>query len=195
MNGPVKPASLTQSNTRSRVGFTLVEILTVVVIVSLLAGVALVSVSVPLRRSQADAAIAEFRSLDLTARLRSSAGLGGWIAINSAEKEIVYSESDVRQGQRRVQLPAGTLIQRVRGLSRNGSRSYVVRYSNQGTSQTYAVEIAAKGNRARWLLFLGLTGQSYVLDDSKLIDEIFRGPSPAENAGERVARRDAGATI
>jgi prepilin-type N-terminal cleavage/methylation domain-containing protein len=165
---------VSQSN---RQGFTLIELMAVVVIMALLTSAAAFSFSDALRAARFSEAQQLIRGLDASARL-SARGSGAEVAIVFDLDEGKLSRREKgRDGPASYEawLPASYKIDRVRvgnQISSEGEVAIVV--SASGIGRTYAVRLAGPGSQ-RWLLFAGLTGQitQVEVENESQLDAIF----------------------
>ena len=146
---------------RRRFGFTLVELLAVVVLMSLLSAAATVMVRLPLAKARREHSIAQLRVLDSIARDRAQRG------------ELVRLEFDTHQRIARLidhkhrellsPVVMGTtqdIVVVVGAGERSDSRRHIS-YDQFGTSRTFAIRVGPPKGTNGWLLILGMTGQTY----------------------------------
>ncbi len=155
-----------------RRGFTLVEMLVVLVLVGLLSGTAAVMVRQPLSRARRQFAISQLQLLDLTARERSRQGK--WVRLTFDLKEQRVELRDERgesRGQPLVLKRKEEQIHRILGAEKNADDTFSITFDRYGMSPTYAVGVGA--SEPDWLLVLGVTGQTYLFKDANEIQTII----------------------
>ena len=159
------------SSTRVRTshGFTLVELLVVVLLISLLAGTAAMSVEVArYAEAQLQQAISQIRSLDSAARQRSRTA-----SSLRLEFDLQSQRRRLLDGRDKDVAPAVSVLSphRIVAVMPWHSETGVINaieYDRFGTTDTYAVCISSKSGKQSQLLILeSSTGQSYVLEDQE----------------------------
>lgn len=155
-----------RSSTIAGRGFSLVELLVVLIILSLIASTSLVMVRRSLRSTRSEYVITRLTELDALARgfakrghasvLRFDAELG-LIEVQSAEGENTVPP--LRMDNRGLRL-AGVRRASRATLQRRGS----ITFQAGGFSETYVVELHRSSSDPVYLAFLGLSGQSYRLN-------------------------------
>ena len=152
-------------------GFTLIELLVVTAILALLAGTAMVTLRQPLASAKRLAALESIRLLDATARRRSADGTRLRLMFREKPSSVMLVNPRNEPVAMPVEVGGGRVI--VRGAARIGSDRGVY-YRRFGTTPTYAVQIRSARESSPWLLILGMTGQTYLIDDARTIDAIMR---------------------
>ncbi len=163
-----------------RFGMTLIELMIVVTIIGLLAGVASLRLSGLTGRARFQQATEQLRFID--AGIRSAAVRSA----NSCQVEFDLERSLIRRtcgNQSRswadVRLPDQVRITRVRSATRDvATGRMMVHYSLTGTSDSYAVELTGEARGPLWLLFTGLTGKMIQLEDERDVEELLEASSP-----------------
>jgi prepilin-type N-terminal cleavage/methylation domain-containing protein len=158
-----------------RSGLTLVELMAVLVITTVLMGL----VSVRWLGSWQSAVLAsdvdKLRSFDHLARKR---------AIETAEHlQLVIAAGSSRVSLRMIS--SGEVVRAIQ-LSRGIEASHVpysgdvhsprhsdIRYRPDGSSPTYALELASSDGQKRWLAFAGRTGQCSLITNKEQLDDWF----------------------
>ncbi len=147
-----------------RQGFTLLELLAAAIVVSLLTGVATISVRGHLHQARLVQTVEQIAALDHRARdearrlatplrLRFDGGRG-LISLSVGDAEKVEDPTRV------IRVPRGIEITEVRvGRQRGGRQPVAVTVSPGGQSPTYGVRLTAANRATRWLVTLGMTGQ------------------------------------
>jgi len=174
-----------------RAGFTLIEMLAVVVLIGLLAGAVAYSMTGEVRRSSREDLLGELEYFDRITRTA---------ARRFDEQRVLAIDLD-RQRVRRIDRPGkwdekasariavgdGLSIDRVwiaagdatplRANGRTEARQEAdgeveVPFDPMGQSATYAVRIAGP-ERTGWIVFAGLTGEPTRTDDDQAVDRLF----------------------
>ncbi|MFG0261582.1 MAG: Tfp pilus assembly protein FimT/FimU [Novipirellula sp. JB048] len=141
-------------------GLTLIELLVVLAILSLISGVALMGVRLPLAASRQALAIERVKSLDAMARSRT--GLGT-LRLRVDRRSGRVSLDDRATG-RTVQVVDFQQPLWTAGMVSDEDGGSQVFYGRDGTCRSFAIGWRGRGRRAErtdWLLILGMTGQSY----------------------------------
>ena len=157
-----------------RGGFTLIEVMVALLVVSLVAGAAVLSLASPKRRAELDDVVGGVVQFDLLTRQ--------YALRHGRATQLVF---DLDAGTiRRLSGPGGRQERGSAHVVQNGFRlggltlaeGNIVRgrtaiwCSERGLTPTYALRIEGPAGR-RWVLFTGLTGQSTVLDDEKAMQQ------------------------
>lgn len=162
---PFSPQSalqdLSHEPTYRALGFTLIELIVVLVIMGLLSSLAIVSVSHTIDRNQLAAAAETIEIFD--ARLRREARSYRQpitAVIDVARNQMVFPQADGTQA--RFSLPSRAEIESVRSsVSRGGSNRLSLNVDIDGRSASYLIEIRT-GSAAKFLVVLGASGQMVV---------------------------------
>jgi len=144
-----------------RLGFTLLELLTVMVIVGLLAGLTMARMGGVTNRARLQAEVERIAALDGSLRLHAARH------IESASLQIDLQEGQVERWigsderlARTIELSRAVQITRFLSATRDVDGGRVtIDYSRQGRSETFALELSTADRTSTWLLFAGLTGQ------------------------------------
>lgn len=160
-------------------GFTLLELLVVVTIVSLVAATAVLKLGGGLRRAQLRRATEVVTEIDRHARqlaVRGASRCELRILVTDGVFELSREGVGEDEFQRRWQLapPIGITSAATPRESRT-SGDVVVRYGPHGRSDTYAVSVGSPSGEPRWLLVAGGTGQ--IIEDlsEREIERVLRG--------------------
>lgn len=152
----------------SRCGFTLIEVLAVVVVLAILASVAMFSVSGHVQHARLIRTADRLESLDRRARdearRQSAPGQLLWDTRQGVAQIAFARAEDSPVATRRVSLGGGLEFSEFRIDGARGLGRQVVDVSPNGQSDTYAVRLSAPNGAALWLVTLGLTGQHLRLD-------------------------------
>ncbi|MFP4354512.1 MAG: prepilin-type N-terminal cleavage/methylation domain-containing protein [Phycisphaerae bacterium] len=165
-----------------RRGFTLIEVMAVVMVLAVLAGAAAWTMTEQLRSRRSLTAIEQLTGADRTARLaaRSNGGSTRLEIDLDAGLSVRYDQPEGALAARRahpIQLPDGTEMRRVwlhlpsgKVEVRHGRVS--IPYSTEGSSPTYAIELA-RADQAQWLVVAGLTGQTFLQQETHHVEALF----------------------
>ncbi len=150
-----------RSTAHQRVAFTMLELIVVVVILALLAGLGYLSI-----RSQLDYA-AMNRAIGLLAdadrkerRAAMQSPQPGELAILKSKQLLSYraSKSDL-------QLPGGVQIAEAFVSSPSG-RAESINFSQTGQSATYAMHLKNARGGSRWMIVIGASGQVLIRENT-----------------------------
>ena len=165
---------------RDRAGFSLVELMVVITIVGLLAGMVSLRLSGMTGKARFQQAIERLQSVDdgLRARaVRFDQPCELQLTIGSSRIQRVYGNQ--RDGVSDPVLSGNVEITRVRSPTRDvGTGNMTVHYAATGTSDSWAVQLTAPGHEPRWLLFAGLTGQTTELERERDVEDILEASQP-----------------
>lgn len=163
-----------------RKAFTLIELLAVLAIVALLTSGVTLSLKGTLRDAHAEDAASRLVAFDALAREdarrfnRPSEMRIDLRAGRLWRTGVSRSGGDGADGTA-LELPAGVVIEEVvtaRGRSRAGD-DLTIACSAHGHTASYALLLRGPGERRRWVMFAGMTGQSNVIDHDRDVHEIF----------------------
>jgi prepilin-type N-terminal cleavage/methylation domain-containing protein len=165
---------------RSR-GFTLIEMMAVVIIMALLATAAALSFARPMRVARARDAVDQVRSLDASAR-QFARRVGRPIEIVFDLSNGTLARRDHDEIAFQSSLPRGCRIEEVRSAGQSFSLGEAsIQCAPSGMSRTYAVHLLGP-ELDRWLLFAGLTGQVTQVNDVSQLDDILPQASSRDDA-------------
>ena len=164
---------------KSRAGFTLIETIVAVVILSIIAGAAAFSFRASLQSASARDALEQIKYLDSTARQRAQRfGQPVEITIDISNSTIARREGSRKNDQSFLaSLPRAYRIDQVNISGRSSfDGEVVVSFSPQGHSASYAIHVTGP-DFDRWILFAGMSGQMTVLSekDESIIQDILAG--------------------
>ena len=157
----------------SRDGFTLVELLAVIVLLSLITATAALAVRLPMLKAQREHSLAQLQSLDALARDRSRRGQAVRLEIDTEQKTARLLDAKNREWAAPTLLGIHGDKVRIVGVDGRGDSKTLIEFDQFGTSLSYAVQIGQNADDSKWLLFLGVTGQSYVLENRSVVDAII----------------------
>jgi len=174
-----------------RRGFTLIEIMLVVILLGILAGATVLSLTEQVRHSKASDAVSRIEHADATARL-AARRTGPCVLRFDLDAQSLRRIDDWNGKQRpahAVNVPEGYRIERIAAapgaLATDASQpdGDGIQYTSgvvdiacggNGRSGTYAVRINVQdGGEEFWLVVSGLTGQVTRTDDDATIDNLF----------------------
>ncbi len=135
-----------------RRAFTLIELLAVIVIVSLVAGIATVGLASASESAQLHAAAAEWRDLDGRARLFGRSLGPVVMSLNSKRDAVMLHVTDSKELLSEVTLPDGAS-----GQIQTRTPSKMIAFDRLGRSVDYDVELRTGEHLIRWRVY-GLTG-------------------------------------
>jgi prepilin-type N-terminal cleavage/methylation domain-containing protein len=163
-----------------RSGYTLLELMVVLVLLALVAGGVLVSVKEPLRRARGNLAIDEWKAIDSQLReqaIRTQRPV--WLVAHPRRHAIERVATD-RQGRANSQrLPlSGTWTSVATSARQEGDGTVKIPFWPNGQSSTYAVEIPDQRGRPQWLALAGVTGQPVVMTDAAVVQNILGRARP-----------------
>ena len=205
--GSVKAFALSQTRPYSANlrGFTLVEVMAVVVVMALLAGAAVLSFVGPLRRATAREAVDRVASFDESCRRYAKRfDRDGEMVFSLADGTMALRPAGIARngggggrgggGPQPARLPPGVRFNRFRVAgehARNAGFGEVsVPCSSLGAGVTYAVELAGPGID-RWLVIAGLGGGATEVSDEREVDRIFAVLTRAsDTTGDLAPPRD-----
>ena len=158
--------------TTGRRGFTMVELITVLVLLSLVTGTVPFSLRGNIANSRAELAIEKLQLVDR--QLRDSAirsGRTSTLRLNLARGTMARSV----RGQQEIVIEEGIPALRFRSHEIDTDEGQaVVQFLPDGTSATYAVCLRQSAMSRTWLVFAGMTGQSLVTSDADEIEQMMR---------------------
>src|SRR6266566_4165086 len=157
-----------------RGAFTLIEMMTALVVLGVLTAAAVLSFSAPVERARMVEAVEQVKYLDASSRdLARRFGRNVQIVFDVSEGTMERREGRGREASFSTHLASPIRIEAVRtagDLKEYGEVSIDV--SSLGISQTYAVKLAGPQG-TRWVLISGLAGESQVLMDNGDMESIF----------------------
>ena len=163
-SGPLASLSL------SRGGFSLLELMVVLVLMTVIVSAVAISFRGPVRDTQMTTAIATLRSLDHRMRYSATNSNERKLMVLDLKKGVFESE----QNQTRlIHLPRSVSIKKVYVSSRDfSSERLQLPYFQDGSSLTWAV-LLDNGSRRQWILFAGRSGQVLTPANEDEVASIF----------------------
>jgi prepilin-type N-terminal cleavage/methylation domain-containing protein len=152
----------------NRLAFTLIEMMVVLVILSLVATLVTINYREPVNRVRLESAFETVERLDqrvrrwcktnnTPARIRVDLDRSVFTAEDMNGRALPIPEASIPNGMRLKEL-------RIMGENRFG-RDTLIYYTSRGTTSTWAFSVAYSGNRERYRLIIGATGQSVSFDN------------------------------
>ena len=155
-----------------RRGFTLIELVVVVLLIALLTSLAVVSLAGAANQYRLSSAVEVFERFELQARRdarRADQPLR--VTIDRTRGRLTIGRE--ARAYARFQIPAGIELERVRLRRRAvASGSVTFEIGRNGQSPSYAVQLR-RGDRQRWLVVLGVSGQVIELEQESDVDAIL----------------------
>lgn len=158
---------------RRKSGFTMLELMVTLIIIGLIGGVTAMATAPQLRQARLTAILDQIDRGDQAERsIARRSPFPGSVEVDFAKELIRFSQS-----ARSVKLPTGWSVAEARstlaGRLRSGNES-ISRFASNGQSASYAIQVEHDSTGIRkWILFLGLSGQSIRCEDNALIDDTF----------------------
>jgi prepilin-type N-terminal cleavage/methylation domain-containing protein len=159
---------------RSARGFTLTELLVVMVLLGLIAGAATLRLAPLLDTATLEDACGRLEELDRLTRYRARSDWRECRLVLDLDRQVAFrleDGSDVPRARRRLGRCRVAQIRRAEGTVTAGTVE--MRVSSIGACPTYAVQVQGGGDRTRWLVFAGLSGECEVFDDEEPVDRAF----------------------
>lgn len=160
------------NDTSVRHGFTIVELIAVLVLLSLVAGTVVFSLRGNVANSRAELAIEKLQLVDR--QLRDSASRSGRassLRFDVSRGKVARSVRGARDLVIEDDIPV--LRFRSKDLDADGGQ-VAVQFLPDGTSPTYAVCLRQNGQARKWIIFAGLTGQALVTSDAGEVEQLLR---------------------
>ena len=175
-----RPAA--RARRRDRRAFTLVELMVCIVVLATLTALAAANLRAGRRASGLRSALVQLETEDQLMRDRSRLGGGeGRLVFDLDAGRVTRVEADAQGRERTVPLtafPEAARVERVRTVGGRIDRSEVtVTCSRAGRTPSYAVLVSAGGN-GQWVLVIGMTGKTEMVDDEAQVEDIFRQIEP-----------------
>jgi prepilin-type N-terminal cleavage/methylation domain-containing protein len=153
----------------NRAGFTLIELVVVIVILGIMAAVAVLSLGGTTDRYQLSQAELVWQSFDAQARRHART------SHRTIEATIQRSRGQLQIDSlsKTFQIPSSVEIKKVRVHHRGAGRSQIdLQFDREGTSPTYAVQLQ-RGKLTKWLVVLGISGQVCTFDTEREVNEVL----------------------
>lgn len=168
----------TRSNTPDSQGaFTLLELLVVMALTAILAGMAIVSFRGPYEAARLENVMAQVTMADRQIRDRSLRHARPGRIVIHLDAGTISGEQLDNEGEQAppLRIDGGACFdQLLLGGHRINCGEAAVAVSSRGQTPTYAIRFKKPGGGHRWLVFLGLTGQSIQLNDESEIEHLQR---------------------
>jgi type II secretion system protein H len=150
------------------IGFTLIELMVVIVLVGLMAAIASVPIADQIDQSRLDGAIDRIVQADQAERtsVRTSPQ-PGQAMLDSTRRSMQFLSSS-----KRVEFGRTIQIAEVLVVGNNAAMSPIV-YSQTGQSRTYAIRLQTARGASKWLMIIGNTGQTLIRKDANEIRKLF----------------------
>ncbi len=146
---------------RPTCGFTLIELIAVVVLIGLVAVIGLVSVSGPLDQVALSRAIEQIELADRRERQAAARSpVPGRLSVDRKGNQLFFERS-----AKTIKLGGGVRIARIVVQSPRGQGD-AVWFAQSGQSYTYALELRSPRGARRWLVVIGISGQTIRLTDA-----------------------------
>jgi prepilin-type N-terminal cleavage/methylation domain-containing protein len=159
-------------------GYSLLELLVVLVLLTLVAGGVMVSIKEPLRRARGQLALDEWQALDGQLRELARRTQRPVRLVVHVRRRILERVSDDDQGRSVTQsLPlAGSWSRVAKSGTESKDDDLHIPFWPDGRSATYAVEIPDAHGRPIWLVFAGVTGQPRVQSHAHTVTQLLDRP-------------------
>lgn len=160
-----------------RHGFTMLEVLTVVVIMTMLLAIVGVRLNGPYQQAILEETLRRIEFTD--GQIRNHAEQHGTpcqLVLDLDEGRLAAERPEQAEALHfEYRLPRSMRLDRVMTpWLDQGSGTVRIQVSAGGTSPTYAVRIATGRDTRRWVLFAGLTGRVYYPSDNDHVQQLFR---------------------
>ena len=155
-------------------GFTLVELMIVLVVMALLSASAVTMVRQPLANARRQQSISRVRSLDALARERARQESKVRLVFDPQRNTARLIDAQDREIGSPLQLLGNDRFLSLLGTKNGSGPSRSVGYGRFGTSASFAVQLGSEPRQSEWLLVLGMTGQSYVINDEETVRAILK---------------------
>lgn len=154
--------------------FTLIELVAVITLLAVLAATTLVTVQDPLQQAQLKRAVSGIASVDRRVRAAAGGHQGGELRID-LDRGQIYPVWASRRGPRlHYQLPRSVQIDRARTRrQRADSGRLRLAVTASGLTDMYAVRLSTSRGHQAWLLVLGTTGQTLILENDSDVERYF----------------------
>ena len=161
----------------SRLAFTLIELVVVIVIMATLSTLAVLSTSGVMDRYQLSRAAETIEMFDARARRDAQSSRQPILAIiqRNQQRLLIGMPGDTVSVPTAAQyrLPRSVEITEIRMRRRvTAGGNFEIHFNREGSSPTYALRLE-RGNMSRWLVVLGVSGQVVLLENEGEVDEIM----------------------
>lgn len=164
----------------SHCAFSLLELLAVMALLALVAGLATVRFSSSYRQAQVTTAIHSIQAIDDQLRTLATKQAQPYeLRIDLDRNTLEIKGQHKKEVIRKHVLPAALQIEAVRSPREDRHHGEaVIRCDSAGLCETYALQITAPSSPPRWILFAGVTGQSNEQLTDRQIEELFNALRP-----------------
>lgn len=158
-------------------GFTLLEVVTVVVILALVMAIATTTMLGPIRRARMTHAIDTLENVDRFARSSARRDNLAYRIVFDRKKRSIQAASTTETKAKNIRmwrLPGGIEMgdfYDADGVNRLSK--YEILIAANGTSPGYAVSLGMPGSRKNWLVTFGLSGKQIRLEEDTDVAAIF----------------------
>lgn len=158
-------------------GFTLYELVAVMVLMAIIAGTVAISVRGHVSNAQLETFLDRLETFDARARAdarRLSQSVA--LAFDSNDQRVSQINADVAYAStgRSFAVPHGVDIAQCKTANQASDRGMLqIAVSPFGQTDTYALRLDASGGRSVWLVVLGASGQCLRFDKENDVEEIF----------------------
>ena len=156
-----------------RTAFTLIELMAVIVLMALLSATATLMVRAPLAKAKQDQAIAQIRFLDATARDRARQGEQVRLEFDLQASVATLIDGQGEEIVNRVALSDKPYQVMIMGAEKTDDSHRWVCYDQFGKSRSFAAQIGDQSSTNGWLMVLGMTGQTYMLNEKGAVHAII----------------------
>ena len=164
------------SASRTRTGFTLLEVIVALVIISLITSAAIINLANPLSEANHRNALSKIAEIDMQTRgIARSQGKPVDLVFDLSDN-FIYRQNPATNERiaSKIKLTGDAQITQllVRGQSLTAG-TMAIRCSRGGYMPTYALKIETPNTRPSWLLIAGPTGQVTELENESQIEKIW----------------------
>lgn len=161
---------------RTRTAMTLFELLIVIVILGLFAGLAMMRAGAVTYAARLEQSLGRLENSDETTRNYAARhAQSGWLRFELGTNRFERAIDGRAQSTQRHTLGSNIVINRFVSTSRDADAGDArIDFTSQGASETYAIEITSHGHPSIWLLFAGLTGQVVRLQEADDVASVFQ---------------------
>jgi general secretion pathway protein H len=154
-------------------GFTLYELLAVMVLMAVLAGTVAVSVRGHVSNARLLAFLDRLESCDARARAQARR-LNHPLVLKFDADDQRVSQSYANVAERSFAAPLGVEIEQIKTAKQESDHGILqIAVSPLGQSDTYALRLQASSGRSMWLVVLGASGQCLRLYEGADVEDIF----------------------
>ncbi len=160
-------------------GFTLVEVMIVMLIMAIMSGIAVMSVQGHINNARWTRSFEQIEEIDRTARISARRDASPYqITFNRSKRSVELHAIGLNASAKSVRafkLPAPFKFDSFRkNTATSSSESFAVEIAGNGQSPSYAIAIAAASGSPQWLVTLGFSGQQIRMEDAKDVAAMLR---------------------